>query len=190
MIVPTCQAFATKVADSLDIFSEDRLSLKLTMTWLAGFLLLLGDEVSCLGLVRNLELWEKSKSFQSRVLVSESTKTRFAMLVLTKLTSLDLSKLCVKLSLLEKMGEKHILLCKSNTFEKHPCLCCMDLVSKRNKLELDGKFWKWKGLSLGVHQDLQRFWNTTGFNFHSLEPFEVCYCMLLFVEGSWEIFWE
>ena len=140
MIVPTCLAFVIKVADSLDIFSEDRLALKLTITWLADFLLLLEDEVSCLGLVRNLELWEKSKSFQSRVLVSESTKTRFAMLVLTKLTSLDLSKLCVKLCLLEKMGEKHILLCKSNTFEKHPCLCCMDLVSKRNKLELDGKF--------------------------------------------------
>ena len=88
--------------------------------------MLLEDEVSCLSLVINQGLWAKPKDFESRALVTEGTRTGFAMLVLSKLTLLDLSRLCVRLCLLEKMGETHILLCESNTFEKHPCLCCMD----------------------------------------------------------------
>ena len=111
--------------------------------------MLLEDEVSCLSLVINQGLWAKPKDFESRALVTEGTRTGFAMLVLSKLTLLDLSRLCVRLCLLEKMGETHILLCESNTFEKHPCLCCMDPVSKRHKMELDGKLWKRKGLRLG-----------------------------------------
>ena len=101
------------------------------MPGVAGFLLLLEDEVPCLGLVINLGLWAKLKGFESRVLVTAGTRTVFAKLALSKLTLLDLTKFCVRLCLLEKMGGKHILLCESNAFARHPCLCCMDPVSKR-----------------------------------------------------------
>ena len=141
-------AFAIAVAFPFDIPSEGSLSLKLSMPGVPSFLLLLEDDVSCLGLVINLGLWAKSKGFESRALVTEGSRTQFSMLILSRLTLLDLSKLCVRLCLLEKMGEKHILSCESNIFEKHPCPSCMDPVSKRHKLELDGELWKQKGLSL------------------------------------------
>ena len=143
-----CLAFAITVAFSTDISSEDSLSLKLSMPGVLSFLLLLEDDVSCLGLVTNRVLWAKSKGFESRALVTEGTRTWFSMLVLSKVTLLDLSKLCVRLCPLEKMGEEHILSCEFNKFEEHSCLCCMNPVSKRHKLELDGELWKGKGLSL------------------------------------------
>ena len=146
--MPVRPAFAVKVADSFDIPSEDSFSLKLSMPEVADFLLILEDQVPCSGLVINLGLWAKSKGFESRAIVTEGTRTGFAMLALSKLTFLDLSKLCVRLYLLKKMGKKHILLCESNTFENHLYLCCMDPVSKRQKLELDEKLWKRKGLCL------------------------------------------
>ena len=62
--MPDCLAFVIRVADSFDIPSEDNLSLKLSMPGVAGFLLLLGDEVPCLGLVTNLVLWTKSNGFE------------------------------------------------------------------------------------------------------------------------------
>ena len=50
-------AFAIRVTDSFDIPSED--SLSPSMPGVAVFLLLLGDEVTYLGLVANLGLWAK-----------------------------------------------------------------------------------------------------------------------------------
>ena len=50
--MPDRLAFAIKLADSFDIPSEDSLSLKLSMLGVAGFLLLLEDEVPCLGKIR------------------------------------------------------------------------------------------------------------------------------------------
>ena len=147
--MPDRLAFAIKVADSFDIPSEDSLSQKLAIPGVVGFLLLLGDEIHCLGLVTDLGLWANTRGFESRALVTDGTRTGFVMPVLSKLTWIDLSELCARLYLLEKVGEKHILFYESNKFEKHPCLCCMDAVSNMNKLELDGKLWKQKGLCLG-----------------------------------------
>ena len=98
-------------------FFWNSLSLKLSMPGVAGFFLLLGTEVPSLGLVTNLGLWQKSKGFESRALVTEATRTGFSMLVLSKLMWLDLSKLCARLCILEKTEEKHILFCESNIFE-------------------------------------------------------------------------
>ena len=44
--------------------------------------------------------------FELRALVTEGTKTGFGIKVLSKLTLLDLLKLCVRLYLLEGMGDK------------------------------------------------------------------------------------
>ena len=168
--MPDRLAFAVRVTDSFEIPSEDSLFLKLSMPGVAGFLLLLVDEVLCLGLVINLGLWAKSKGFKSSAIVTEGTRTGFAMLVLSKLTLLDLSKLCVRLCQLEKVGEKHILSCESNTFEKHPCLYCMDPVSKRHKLELDGKLWKRKGLYLASTRICKGFETPLDLIFIRLNP--------------------
>ena len=137
--MPAFLAFVTRVADSFDIPSEDSLSLKLSMPEVVGFLWLLEDHVLCLGLVINLLFWVKSKGFELRILATEGTRTGFGMLVLSVLTLLDLSKLCVGLCLLEKMVESISFFCESNTFEKHPCLYCIDPVSKAHELELDKK---------------------------------------------------
>ena len=170
MIVPDRLVSAIRVADSFHISSKGSLSLKLSTPIVAGFLLLLEDEVSCLGLVINLGLSPKSKGFESRALRTEGTRTGFAMLVLSKLTLFDLSELCVRLYLLEKMGKKHILSCESNTFEKHPCLCCMDPVSKRHKKEHDGKHWKRKYLCLGSTKTCKAFETPLAFISICLNP--------------------
>ena len=44
--------------------------------------------------------------FELRALVTEGTKTGFGIKVLSKLTLLDLLKLCLRLYLLEGMGDK------------------------------------------------------------------------------------
>ena len=118
------------------------------MAEVVGFLLLLEDDIPCLGLLINLVFWVKSKGFESRVSVTEGTRTGLSMLVLSKLTFLDLSKLCVRLCLLQKIWGKHIFLRVLNSFEKHPCLCCMYPVFKADKLKLDRVLWKQKGLYL------------------------------------------
>ena len=146
-------------------FFWNSLSLKLSMPGVAGFLLLLGAEVPSLGLVTNLGLWQKSKGFESRALVTEGTRTGFAMLVLSKLMWLDLSKLCARLCILEKMEEKHILFCESNIFENSAFAVWIQ-VPRDTSWNL-----------VGNYQNLQSFWNATEFNCHLLESFTVRDCM-------------
>ena len=67
------------MSNLLDIPSEESLSLKLSMPGVSGFLFLLEDEVTFLGLVINQGRWAKSKGFASRALVTEGTRIGFAM---------------------------------------------------------------------------------------------------------------
>ena len=62
--MPDRLAFAIMGTDSFDIPSEESLSLKLSIPGVAGFLLLLGDEVPCLGLVTDLGLWVNTRGFE------------------------------------------------------------------------------------------------------------------------------
>ena len=95
--------FAIKVTDSFDISFQDSLYLKLSGD--ASFILLLDDDIAYLDLEMNLGFLVKSMSFKSGTLVIEGTKTELPTLVLSTLTFPHLSKLCVILCLLEKVGE-------------------------------------------------------------------------------------
>lgn len=111
------------------------------MPGVASFLFPLKDGFLCSHLPRDFGFEAKVKGFISIVSVTEGTRIAFTMLMLLELLLPDLPKLCLAPGLVEKKGEKHIVLLILTVASKnHPSLCRMRLVFTKRKLEVNWRF--------------------------------------------------
>lgn len=110
------------------------------MPGVASFLFPLKDGFLCSHLPRDFGFEAKVKGFISIVSVTEGTRIAFAMPVLLELLLPDLPKLCLAPGLVEKKGEKHVLLILTVASKNHPSLCRMRLVFTKRKLEVNWRF--------------------------------------------------